>query len=171
MGSLSVVGGNRVLGPGAFTPAVAVVLMSDWVYRVIVWPEALIEAIVVVPLGVLIVWRFVRVGVWIDDGDLVIRNAWETLRVPLNEVVLRTGYVDDISEFDRFTGGYANKFRSKVGDSFADRDFLRHRLVYNGEEHDIDAFFGRTPKAQVAQAAKLIQAIENAKLGGIWPAS
>lgn len=163
MGSLSLVGGNRVLGPGLFTPVVAFLLMSYWVVRVIIWPDALIEAVVVIPFGVLIVWRFVRVGVWLDNSELVVRNAWESLRVPLDEVDLRSGYVDDISEFDRFTGGYANQFRSQVGDAFADRTFLRHRLFYEGEEQDIDAFFGRMPKTQIAMADKLVAAIDNAR--------
>ncbi len=156
-------GGNRVLGPGTLTPSVAFVLMTYWVIRVFVWPDALIEAVVVVPFGALIVWRFIRVGVWIDNGELVIRNAWESLRVAIEDVDLRSGYVDDISEFDRFTGGYANQMRSKVGDTYADRKFLRHRLYYQGEEHDIDAFFGRMPKTQLVMATKLEAAINSAR--------
>lgn len=146
-----------------FTPSVAAVIMSFWTLRVIFWPDALIEAVLVVPLGVFVVWRFVRVGVWITDGTLVIRNAWETIRVPLDEVDIRAGYVDDISEFDRFTGGQTNKLRREIGDSFAERTFLRHRIVVDGQEEDIDAFFGRTPNGQSKAAVRLFKEIERAK--------
>ena len=100
---------------------------------------------------------------WITDGTLVIRNAWETIRVPLDEVDIRAGYVDDISEFDRFTGGQTNKLRREIGDSFAERTFLRHRIVVDGQEEDIDAFFGRTPNGQSKAAVRLFKEIERAK--------
>lgn len=152
------------MGPGFFTPAAALLVMGYWIYRVIIWPDAFIEAVFVVPIGSIIVWRFVRIGVWIDGGKLVVRNAWECLLLPLDKVELRSGYVDDLSEINRFTGGYTNKFRAKIGDTFAERSFPRHRLYYDGEQTDIDAFFGRTPISQTVAAERLVRAIEDAKL-------
>ena len=160
MARLSIFDGNKIIGSGVLVPTVAAIVMSYWVFRVIIWPDALIEALVVVPISFVIIWRFLRVGIWVVGNDLVIRNSFETLRAPLDQVTLRKGYVDDISEFDRFTGGQANLMRAKVGDSFADRKFLRHRLVIDGEEHEIDAFFGRTPNGQEREAAKLSEFLE-----------
>lgn len=155
MAGLSIFPGERIIGTGYVVPTVALFGLSYWVMRVIMWPGALIEAIVVIPVSFIIFWKFLRVGVWIDGELLIVRNSWETIRVPIDKAILRSGYVDDISEFDRFTGGHANKMRSQVGDAFADRTFLRYRLVIDGEEHEIDAFFGRTPKGQQREAEKL----------------
>ena len=160
MGNQSIFGDDRIVGPGMFTPAVAMVLMSFWVFRVIIWPDALIEAVVVFPLGILVVWRFIRVGVWVDDGHIVVRNAWDTQRAPMDEAKLVRGYVDDISDFDRFTGGHTNRIRAELGDDFAGRKFLRHRMLIDGEEHDIDAMFGRTPKSQMKAAERLEQLLQ-----------
>ena len=156
MARLSIYRGERIAGRAYGVPIVAALVMGFWVMRVIVWPDAFLEAAVVIPMAFIVLWRFLRIGIWLDGDLLVVRNTWETIRVPVSEATLRAGYVDDISEFDRFTGGYANQMRLRVGDQFADRSFLRHRLVVDGVEHELDAFLGRTPKGQrrVAEALK-----------------
>ncbi|MGB5952208.1 MAG: hypothetical protein WBG57_06775 [Ornithinimicrobium sp.] len=83
--------------------------------------------------------------------------------IPLEEVEIRAGYVDDISEFDRFTGGQTLEMRRRVGDQFAERTFLR--IMLDGEEEDIDALLGRTPKSQAKAAEKLFAEIERARRG------
>lgn len=158
-------GRNRIIGPALPTLVAGIAFLSYWLLRVVAWPGAVIETAVVFPLAALIVWSFLRVGVWIDGEQLVMRNMWRTHRFPVDGVRLLAGQVDDISDFDRFTGGYANHFRAEVGDSFADRTFLRHCLVADGEQYDIDAMFGRTPRSQRQAADKIRQALEGTRVG------
>ena len=162
--------GTKLIGAGIFAPVIAGLVMGYYTIRVIVWPDAFFEAAIVVPLAFLVLWRFMRVGVWLKDGQLVSRNAWETIRAPIDEVIVRKGYVDDISEFDRFTGGQANVMRAKAGDSFADRRFLRYRFLIDGEEHEIDAFVGRMPKTQHRLAHRLAKFVPMEEINHAPPA-
>ncbi len=152
---------TRIIGPGGFLVFSGLAFMGFWLARLIAEPNAGVETIVVLPLSAMIVWRFLRVGVFVDGQDILLRNMWGEERWPAERVQLRGGVVDDISEFDRFTGGHTSQYRARVGDQFATRTFLRHRFFVDGEEHDIDAMYGRVPKSQTKAAEKIRAALSS----------
>ena len=154
----------RCLGPSQLVVAVLPALPAFFIYQLatgrgISWEPAL-GLLIALP----VVFRLLRIGIWVHDDEVVMRNAWKTFRAPIDQVEMLAGMVDvDIAEIDRTTGGHARESRQKAGDEIASRKFLRNRLTIDGEQHEIDAMLGRSSKAQAKAAANVIKTLYEAK--------
>ena len=149
----------RIFGPSKFIVVAASVYLGYWVLRVLAEPEASLEVPVVLAFSAPIIWRLLRVGIWVNEDQVVLKNMWNTVRCRPEEARLVAGHLDELSEFDRFTGGQSRAYRRKLEDYAAEERLLRHRLVIDGKQHEIDAMMGRTPRAQREAAERLRNAL------------
>jgi len=145
----------RILGPSPVIVVTASLYMGYWMARVVAEPNAGIEIPIVIVCSAPIVWRLLRVGVWVNGDSVLLRNMGSTVSGPLAGSRLIAGRLDELSDFDRFTGGESRGYRMRLGDSAAETKLLRHRLKLNGKQHEIDAMMGRTPKGQLKAAERL----------------
>lgn len=154
----------RLLGPSRLIMICAIGLLSFFAYLLISRQGTSFELTAVLILEGLVLYRLIRIGIWVYDDEVILRNAWKTERSPIEHVEMRAAMLDeDIGEIDHITGGHARTARAKAGDEGASRRLLRNRLIIDGEQHEIDAMLGRTREGQAEAAAKVIEALYAAK--------
>ena len=154
---------RRVIGPSSVIAVGAAVFMLYWIGQLIADPTAGIEIPVVLGFVGPLYARFLCMGIWVGEDQVILRNAWQTIKAPVMKTKVVGGKVDDTSDFDRFTGGMSQHYRDVLGDTSAYDKYLRFRLKMEGKEHELDVMMGRMPKSQLAMASDVEEALALAR--------